>query len=328
MEVKWRWFLITAVAPVAWGATYFVTRQFLPADSPLWGAALRSLPAGLLLLLITRRLPRGSWWWRSLILGTLNFGGFFVLVYVSAQLLPTSIAASVMALAPLALAGMAWPLLGERPTLRLALGAALGIGGVTLVVGLGAAGMDAWGIVASVAALLLSSFGAILTTRWVDSTPLVATTSWQLLAGGLVLTILAVTVEGAPPRVDTAGVVAYAFVAVIATALAFLCWFAGLRHLPAGTVGLVGLLNPVTGVLLGTLVAGETLTVWQGVGIALVLAGITLGRRGTARATASTPSASRADRVRNSVSAKRPARHSLEIPRTSGSPASDSGRGD
>lgn len=328
MEVTWRWLLITALAPISWGATYFVTRQFLPADSPLWGAALRALPAGLLLLLVARCLPRGSWWWRSLILGTLNFGGFFVLIYVSAQLLPTSIAASVMALAPLALAGIAWPLLGERPTLRLTLGAVLGIGGVTLVVGLGAAGMDAWGIGASLAALLLSSFGAILTTRWADSTPLVATTSWQLLAGGLVLTILAVIVEGAPPRVDTAGVVAYAFVAVIATALAFLCWFAGLRHLAAGTVGLVGLLNPVTGVLLGTLIAGETLTIWQGVGIALVLTGITLGRRGAARDTASIPSALRADHVRNSVSAKPDAPPWSENTRVTAAHAPDSGRRD
>ncbi|WP_205783018.1 hypothetical protein [Microbacterium sp. ABRD28] len=64
METKWRWLLLTAVAPISWGATYYVTRHFLPADAPLWGAALRALPAGLILLLLARRLPRGAWWGR------------------------------------------------------------------------------------------------------------------------------------------------------------------------------------------------------------------------------------------------------------------------
>ncbi|MRT44920.1 DMT family transporter, partial [Xylella fastidiosa subsp. multiplex] len=81
----------------------------------------------------------------------------------------------------------------------------------------------------------------------------------------------------------------------VATALAFAAWFAGLRRLPAATVGLVGLLNPVTGVLLGTVVAGEALTLQQAGGLALVLTGVLLGRpvgervRGRAAAPDPTP---------------------------------------
>ena len=86
METKWRWVLICAIAPVSWGATYFVTRHFLPESAPLWSAALRALPAGVLLLAIARRLPGGSWWWRSLVLGLLNFAAFFVLVYLACLL--------------------------------------------------------------------------------------------------------------------------------------------------------------------------------------------------------------------------------------------------
>lgn len=65
---------------------------------------------------------------------------------------------------------------------------------------------------------------------------------------------------------------------MVATALAFAAWFAGLRHLPAATVGLVGLLDPVTGVLLATVIAGEVLTVRRPGGLVLVLAGVLLGR--------------------------------------------------
>ncbi|MGA7147591.1 MAG: EamA family transporter, partial [Microbacterium sp.] len=91
-----RWIAITAIAPIAWGSTYVVTRHLLPPESPLWGGLLRALPAGLLVLLVVRRLPRGSWWWRSLLLGALNVGGFFVLIYVAGQRLPSSLAATLM----------------------------------------------------------------------------------------------------------------------------------------------------------------------------------------------------------------------------------------
>ncbi|MFM2475338.1 EamA family transporter, partial [Burkholderia cenocepacia] len=103
MEAKWRWVLVTAIAPVAWGSMYVVTHRALPADAPLWGATLRALPAAIVLLLVVRRMPTGAWWWRSAVLGLLNVGAFFLLVYVAATLLPSSVAASVMAASPVAL---------------------------------------------------------------------------------------------------------------------------------------------------------------------------------------------------------------------------------
>jgi drug/metabolite transporter (DMT)-like permease len=190
-----RWVALTAVAPVAW-ANYYVTHEFLPPDSPLYGAALRALPAGLVLLGLCRQRPRGAWWWRSAVLGLLNVSVFFVLVYAASQLLPTSI----------------------------------------------------------------------------------ASTAWQLTAGGLFLLPVAAAMEGPPPALSTPALLAFGYVTLIGPALAFAAWFTGLRHLPAGTVGLVGLLNPVTGVLLGTAVAGEVLTVQQVCGLALVLVGVVLGR--------------------------------------------------
>lgn len=69
----------------------------------------------------------------------------------------------------------------------------------------------------------------------------------------------------------------FVYVTLVATALAYVAWFAGLRHLSPGVVGLVGLLNPVTGVVLGVAIAGEAFGVPQAVGVVLVLAGITLG---------------------------------------------------
>ncbi len=201
------------------------------------GFDMRALPAGLALLAVARRLPHGAWWWRSAVLGVLNVGGFFVLVYVAAQQLPTSIAASIMALAPLALAALGWLLVHERPTRWMLTGAGLGIGGVIFVVQAGPSAVSVLGIAASLAALGISSLGAVLTKRWADGTPVLAVTSWQLLFGGVALLVGALAVEGRPPHLDGAEFAGFGFVALIATAVAFGCWFSGLARLPAAHGG-------------------------------------------------------------------------------------------
>ncbi|MFE3247097.1 EamA family transporter [Streptomyces sp. NPDC059209] len=279
-----RWSLVTAVAPIAWGTTYFVTQRHLPADHPLYGAVFRALPAGIVLLALAGRRPHGALWWKALVLGTLNMGAFFALVYVAAQLLPTSIASTVMATAPVMMMLLAWPLLAERPRALPAVGAGVGIAGVCVMLLTNATGIDPLGVLASVAAMTISSIGYILTKKWCPDVDVLALTSWQLIAGGTVLLPVAIAVEGAPPALDGGALLGFAYISGVATALAFTAWFTGLRHLSAGTVGLIGLLNPVTGVLLGTLVAGDTLTARQGAGLALVFLGIVLGQPGMSRA--------------------------------------------
>uniref|UniRef100_A0AAU3GR95 DMT family transporter n=1 Tax=Streptomyces sp. NBC_01401 TaxID=2903854 RepID=A0AAU3GR95_9ACTN len=278
MEANVRWTLVTAIAPVAWGTNYFVTHEYLPAGDPLYGAAIRALPAGLLLLAVRRRLPHGSWWWRSAVLGLLNTGVFFALVYIAAQTLPTSLASTVMATSPMVMMMIAWGLVAERPHVRHLAGAGVGAGGVALMLLTGETSAAPLGVAASVAAMLLSSLGYVLAKRWGGEVDVLASTAWQLTAGGLLLLPFACVFEGAPPHLDGPALLGFGYVSVVATALAFAAWFAGLRHLPAATVGLVGLLNPVTGVLLGTLIAGEVLTARQFCGLVLVLAGVALGR--------------------------------------------------
>jgi probable blue pigment (indigoidine) exporter len=278
METIWRWVLVTAIAPIAWGSTYFVTREFLPADAPLWGAVLRALPAGFLLLLIRPRMPRGAWWWRSLVLGALNVGVFFALIYLVAQLLPTSLASTVMATSPVVMMLLAWLLAGERLRAVPLVGAAVGLAGVVLLLATDATAVDPLGVAASVAAMLLSSLGYVLAKRWKDGTEVLAVTAWQLIAGGIMLVPAALLAEGAPPALGAVEIAAFAYVGLIATAVAFVAWFSGLAHLPAGTVGLIGLLNPVTGVVLGVFIAGEVLGAWQLAGLGLVLVGILLGQ--------------------------------------------------
>lgn len=283
METTWRSVAVTAIAPVAWGASYVVTRELLPPGHPLWGAVLRAVPAGILLCAVSRRRPSGSWWWRSVVLGTLTIGGFFVLVYVAATTLPSSVASTLMAVSPAALMLLAWPLLAQRPRTTQLVGAALGFIGVCAMLLTGVGGLNPVGVLASLAAMTTSSVGFILSVRWRGDQDVLSMTAWQLVAGGLVVVPVAALVEGAPPHLDGREIAGFAYLTVVATAIAYVAWFSGLARLDAGAVGLIGLLNPVTGVILGTVIAAETLTGLQLAGLALVLVGILLGQPSAVR---------------------------------------------
>ncbi|GAA5207506.1 EamA family transporter [Microbacterium kyungheense] len=276
-DKRWLWVIVTAIAPIAWGSGYVVTRQLLPAEAPLWGGVLRALPAGLIVLLLARRLPSGSWWWRSLVLGTLNVGGFFVLVYVAGQRLPSSLAATLMSASAACMLLFAWLLLHRRPRIAAVVGAAVGLAGVVVMLGFDAGGADVWGVAASLGAMVASSIGFVLTSRWGADVPALPMTAWQLIGGSIVLLPVAVLVEGAPPALTAPSALGFAYLTLVATALAYVAWFSGLRRLSPGVVGVVGLLNPVAGVVLGVVIAGEAFGAAGFVGILLVLTGIVLG---------------------------------------------------
>ncbi|MEV6449303.1 EamA family transporter [Amycolatopsis sp. NPDC051716] len=273
--------LLTALAPAIWGTTYLVTTEFLPPDRPLLAAVIRALPAGLLLVALTRRLPKGDWWWRSLVLGTLNIGAFLALLFVAAYRLPGGVAATLGALQPLLVAGLSTGLLGERLTRRTVLAGVAGVAGVSLLVLQSSARLDAIGVAAAAGGAVVMATGVVLSKRWTSPAPLLATTGWQLVAGGLVLVPVALAVEGAPPAsLSGANLAGYAYLALIGAAFAYALWFRGIRALSATQVTFLGLLSPVVATLLGWLALGQRLTPWQLLGAAIVLAAVvTAGRR-------------------------------------------------
>lgn len=105
--------LLTAIALAVWSSTYFVTAEYLPAGYTITAAMLRALPAGLILLLLVRRLPEGIWWQRALLLGALNFSIFWTMLFVAAYRLPGGVAATLAALQPLLVIFLARVLLGS-----------------------------------------------------------------------------------------------------------------------------------------------------------------------------------------------------------------------
>ncbi|HET9138987.1 EamA family transporter [Actinophytocola sp.] len=264
--------LVTALAPSVWGTTYVVTTELLPPGRPLLAAVLRALPAGLLLVALTRRLPTGDWWWRALVLGTLNIGAFLALLFIAAYRLPGGVAATVGAIQPLVAAGLSAGLLGERLSARTAVAGLAGVAGVSLLVLRANAALDTIGVLAALGGTVVMATGVVLSKRWRSSAPVLATTGWQLVAGGLVLVPLLFLVEGLPPAgLSPANLTGYAYLGLIGAAVAYALWFRGIRLLPATQVSFLGLLSPVVATVIGWLVLHQPLTPAQLAGALLVL---------------------------------------------------------
>jgi len=271
--------LLTALAPAIWGSTYVVTTLMLPADYPLTVAMLRALPAGILLLLAVRQLPHGIWWLRALILGALNFSVFWALLFVAAYRLPGGVAATLGALQPLGVILLARALLGS-PIRSLSVVAAItGLAGVALLVLTPRAALDPVGIAAGLASAASMALGTVLSRRWQPPVSALTFTSWQLTAGGILLLPVALLAEPALPPLTALNVTGLAYLGLIGAALTYVLWFRGVSRLEPAVVSSLGFLSPISAVLLGWGVLGQSLSAAQMAGMAIVVASVWLSQR-------------------------------------------------
>ncbi|MGK5114790.1 MULTISPECIES: EamA family transporter [unclassified Geodermatophilus] len=275
----WGLVAATAVAPATWGTTYAVTTEWLPPDRPLLAATVRALPAGLLLVALGHRLPSGAWWWKAAVLGTLNIGAFFALLFVAAYRLPGGVAAILGAAQPLLVALLALPLLGERLRTRTVLLGLTGIAGVGLIVLSSAARLDAAGIAAGLAGTASMAAGVVLTKRWGRPVAVLPFTGWQLTAGGLVLLPLTLAVEGLPAGLTAGQAGGFLYLATVNTALAYALWLRGIGLLPASQLTFLGLLSPVVAAAVGWTLLGQALGPAQLLGAVLALGTVVLAQR-------------------------------------------------
>jgi probable blue pigment (indigoidine) exporter len=264
---------LTALAPMIWGSTYLVTTELLPPDRPLLAGALRALPVGLGLVAIFGRLPQGVWWWRTLVLGTLNIGLFFALLFVAAYRLPGGVAATLGAVQPLLVASFAGVVLAQRPSLLTLASGVVGVIGVALLVLSSEVNLEFWGILAALASAVCMAAGTVLTRLWARPVPVLLFTGWQLVAGGLLLGVLSLGFEGRIPALSLGNALGYSYLGLIGGGLAYTLWFRGIGTLGT-SVAFLGLLSPVVATILGYTVLGQHLSRLQGLGLILVLGSV------------------------------------------------------
>ncbi len=273
--------LTTLLAPISWGTTYWVVTEALPADHPLLIAAVRVVPAGLLLvavgLLSSGWRPRGREWAHIAALSLLNFGLFMPLLVAATYRVPGGVIASFAGLQPLlVVVGTALLVRVAPGRIELAIGLAAAVG-VLLVVGSPTGSLDPLGLLLAFGANVSFAAGVILTKRLPAPRDRVASTGWQLLLSGIVIVPLAIVVEGVPATLSEMNLAGFAYLSIAATGVASVLWFRGIHRLPVAAPPLLGLASAVTGVVVGWLALGQSLTLPQSVGFLVTLGAIAYG---------------------------------------------------
>jgi len=270
---------LTAIAPITWGTTYIVATEFLPSNHPLFVAALRTLPIGILLIAWFKQLPKGIWWWRILILGSLNIGIFQALLFISAYRLPGGVAATAGAIQPLLVVLFSWIILQEKPS-RLSIVAAIaGFAGVGLLVLGPNARLDSIGIIAAIAGAATMALGTVLIKLWKRSVSLIVFTAWQLVVGGVILLPIALIIEGPITNLSITNLLGLVYLGVIGTGIAYALWFRGIDKLQASAVSYLSLISPLVATIIGFVLLNEALTSIQLIGIGIILISVFIGQR-------------------------------------------------
>ncbi|MFL5680941.1 MAG: EamA family transporter [Chloroflexota bacterium] len=259
---------------VVWGSTYLGIRVAVETIPPFLMAGSRFLLAGLILLgwSIVREGRSFVWptrreWRDTTIVGALLLGGGMGMVAWGEQSVPSGIAALLIALMPLWVAVLGRLFFAEQLPRLAAVGIAVGLIGVAILVGPSTGG-DALPL-AGVAALMLSpicwSSGSLFSSHraTLPPKPLVATGA-QMVTGGIVLLAMAL-VTGEPARfqadaISTSSIVAFVYLTIIGSLVAFTTYVLLLRIAPLPLIATYAYVNPVVAVVLGWLILGEPLT--------------------------------------------------------------------
>ncbi len=287
-----RSWLLFLVPVLVWSTTYYaITLQLGSVTTPTYAVALRFSAASLLLfgwLAWRGEAIRLAWRIHPWIFasGLTSYGISYVLTYVAEQSIPSglvAIAYTLMVFMTPALALLAYrtPL-----TRRTWLGGSLGVAGVVLcflpdLLGtVRPTSAFIWGMAAMVVAAFTSSVGAVCSIKLNSlKVPVVAYTAWAM-AYGAVATALFGAFSGQPFQFDgrLSFWLAFAYLSVAGTIVAFLCYLTLLKHEGTARAMYISVLSPVGAVIVSVLWEGlrpQALT-WAGILISLAGAWITL----------------------------------------------------
>jgi len=270
---------LLGILSVLWGGSFFFNGVALKELPPLTLVFLRVALAALILLPVLRAyrigFPRGFSGWQPFFgIALLNNVLPFSLIVMGQTFIPSGLASILNATTPLFTVLVMAAAGDEKLLMRRVAGVLAGLIGVIILHGqdLDFANSQGVGILLCLAAAFSYGLSALYARRKLSNSPPLATATFQLLASSLMMAIVAGLVER-PWQLPMPGAttwLAMAGLAALSTALAYIVFFQILRRSGSSNVMLVTLLIPVTALLLGYLVLGESISRREIVGAVVI----------------------------------------------------------
>jgi drug/metabolite transporter (DMT)-like permease len=283
------WSLL-AVLSVLWGGSFFFNGVVLRELPPLTVVLLRVALAAMILLPVLRayqiRFPVGLSGWKPFFaIALLNNVVPFSLIVIGQTYIPSGLASILNATTPLFTVLVMAAAGDEKLHARRVVGVVTGLIGVIILHGQNLHGQDAAfqsgeavGILLCLAAAFSYGLSALYARRKLLNSPPLATATFQLLASALMMTVVAAVFER-PWQLPMPGAttwLAMIGLSALSTALAYIVFFQVLRRSGSTNVTLVTLLIPVTAILLGYLVLGESISLREIIGALVICSALLL----------------------------------------------------
>ena len=281
------WVMLITLATV-WGGS-FLFNAILVAELPVITiVAIRVTVAALALwgfVRVTgRKIPTTPQVWGALlILGVLNNAIPFSLIVQGQTQITSGLASILNATTPfftILVAGFF--LTDERFSILRVLGVVVGFSGVILMVGpeaLGSLGADFWAQLCALGAALSYGFASVFGRRFreLKVDPVMVATG-QVTMSSLVLWPIALWIDGPQDILGLSFNAAASMfgLAVLCTSFAYILYFRILERAGATNISLVTFLVPISAIILGVLVLGESIFIKEIIGMTLIGLGLAI----------------------------------------------------
>jgi drug/metabolite transporter (DMT)-like permease len=280
--------LFLAVTSVSWGLNWPIMKQLLTEWPPLSARGLAGLAGGGLLVLFalgsgqSLRVPPRQWP-RLLLSAFLNVTVWMILMGLALVRLPASEATVLAYTMPIWTTLMAWPLLGERMTLKRVLALLMAFAGIIALMGgdgFAASMAKLPGIIMILGGAIAFGLGTVVAKGLPRSLPVLSSSALQICLGSVPVALAGLLFEHADFAALTgAGWAMLAYMALVAFGVAYFCWFAALERLPASVAAIGTMAVPVIGVIASALALHEPLGIGQITALLFTLAGVVLATR-------------------------------------------------
>jgi drug/metabolite transporter (DMT)-like permease len=278
--------LLVALLCLVWGSTWIVIKWGLRDLPPFTAGSARFIVAAIVMtaiapILARREGGRSPPLSLSLVVGLLNFGASYGIVYWSETRIPSGLTSVLWSVYPLmmAVAG-AWFLAGERVRARQLVGFLLGFAGVAVLFATDLRDLGTETVKSGMVLLvspLVSCVGTTIAKRAGKDVSSALMNRNAMWIGAGVLVACAIGFErGADPHWSARAIGSVAYLAVLGTVVTFTLYFWLLRHVAAYRLAMISYITPVIALTLGTLAGNEALTTWTIAGSVTILVGVAL----------------------------------------------------
>jgi drug/metabolite transporter (DMT)-like permease len=270
---------------VVWSTTYLAIRYAVREGAgfpPFTMGFMRAALAALVLLAWAAwrrerlRLTRAEFITLSLS-GLLLWLGGNGLVTFAEQHAESSLAALMVAAIPIWGSVIDAILDRKWPSLRLVLSLLIGFSGIAVLTApelLSGVEADVVSVVALLGAALSWAIGSVLQARRPMELSARTSSAYQMGFGAIGFLVVLLLAKEPLPTPTTEAWVAWAYLTVIGSIVAFTAYVSALRLLPIRIVMTYAYVNPVLAVLLGSVMLKESITIWTAAGAVLVLLGV------------------------------------------------------